>query len=191
MAVSRRLRFEVLRRDNYACRYCGATAPEAALTVDHVVPVTLGGSDEPSNLVAACVACNAGKSSIAPDASIVENVSEDAIRWAKAMEEARRLQSVQWEAVNHAIQTVEEWWCDWEKDFGHEIPRPSDWQRSISRFVELRLELGRIIDAVDSAMRKPRVIPSQRWRYFCGICWGVLKERLEIASGLIQTEEVE
>lgn len=26
MSVSKRLRFEILRRDNHACRYCGATA---------------------------------------------------------------------------------------------------------------------------------------------------------------------
>jgi len=31
MAVSKRLRFEILRRDDHACRYCGATAPEAKL----------------------------------------------------------------------------------------------------------------------------------------------------------------
>lgn len=30
MAVSKRTRYEVLRRDNHACRYCGARAPEAA-----------------------------------------------------------------------------------------------------------------------------------------------------------------
>lgn len=58
MAVSKRLRYEILRRDNHTCRYCGATAPDVKLTVDHVVPVALGGSDVPTNLVAACDACN-------------------------------------------------------------------------------------------------------------------------------------
>lgn len=55
MAVSKRTRYEVLRRDNHTCRYCGGSAPDVRLTVDHVLPVTLGGSDDPSNLVAACV----------------------------------------------------------------------------------------------------------------------------------------
>lgn len=64
MTVSKRLRFEILRRDNHACRYCGGVAPDATITVDHVVPVALGGSDDPSNLVAACKDCNAGKSSV-------------------------------------------------------------------------------------------------------------------------------
>ena len=61
MAVSKRTRFEVLRRDNHACRYCGRTAPEVKLTLDHVVPVSLGGTDDPDNLVAACHDCNSGE----------------------------------------------------------------------------------------------------------------------------------
>ena len=54
MAVSKRTRFEVLRRDNHTCRYCGQSAPDVKLTVDHVLPVALGGHDDPTNLVAAC-----------------------------------------------------------------------------------------------------------------------------------------
>lgn len=54
-------RFEVLKRDGFACRYCGRKAPEVTLHVDHVVPRAKGGSDDPSNLVAACSACNQGK----------------------------------------------------------------------------------------------------------------------------------
>src|SRR6185369_3226628 len=61
MAVSKRLRFEILRRDNHTCRYCGRSAPEVKLTVDHVKPEALGGRTEPDNLVAACSDCNAGK----------------------------------------------------------------------------------------------------------------------------------
>lgn len=63
MAVSKRLRYEVLRRDNHTCRYCGATAPDVPLRVDHVTPVALGGTDTPDNLVTACEPCNSGKSS--------------------------------------------------------------------------------------------------------------------------------
>ena len=41
MAVSKRLRYEILRRDNHTCRYCGESAPDVKLTIDHVVPVSL------------------------------------------------------------------------------------------------------------------------------------------------------
>ena len=39
MPISKRLRYEILHRDNHACRYCGASAPDAVITIDHVVPV--------------------------------------------------------------------------------------------------------------------------------------------------------
>jgi 5-methylcytosine-specific restriction endonuclease McrA len=69
MTVSKRARYEVLRRDNHTCRYCGGKAPDVALTVDHVTPVALGGTDGPGNLVAACRDCNAGKAASHPDAA--------------------------------------------------------------------------------------------------------------------------
>ena len=56
------LRFEVLARDGYHCRYCGASASETPLHVDHIVPVVEGGTNELGNLITACRDCNLGKS---------------------------------------------------------------------------------------------------------------------------------
>jgi len=47
----------VLERDGHTCRYCG----RPATTADHVIPKAKGGTDEMSNLVAACRSCNSGK----------------------------------------------------------------------------------------------------------------------------------
>ena len=44
----------VLERDRWSCVYCG----QAANQVDHVIPKNHGGSDLPTNLVAACARCN-------------------------------------------------------------------------------------------------------------------------------------
>ena len=55
------LRFAVLERDNFRCVYCGRTAAEARLEIDHVHPRNKGGADLVSNLVAACFECNRGK----------------------------------------------------------------------------------------------------------------------------------
>ncbi len=60
--LSRRVRLGVLERDGYRCVYCGRSSRETALEVDHVRPRARGGSDHPTNLVTACVACNGGKS---------------------------------------------------------------------------------------------------------------------------------
>jgi 5-methylcytosine-specific restriction endonuclease McrA len=61
--ISKRLRYEILRRDGHHCRYCGLGSDEVTITVDHVIPTALGGTDDPSNLVAACRDCNSGKAS--------------------------------------------------------------------------------------------------------------------------------
>lgn len=75
MAVTKRLRFEVLRRDHFRCYYCGIAAIDSPLAIDHVVPRALGGRDELENLVAACRDCNIGKTSTAPGPDLVESVS--------------------------------------------------------------------------------------------------------------------
>src|SRR5580704_10905440 len=56
-----RQRFAILKRDHHTCRYCGRKAPDVVLHVDHVIPRCEGGSDDESNLVTACSACNQGK----------------------------------------------------------------------------------------------------------------------------------
>lgn len=49
----------ILRRDNYACQYCGRRGE--SLTVDHVVPRSRGGQTAWANVVAACLRCNLKK----------------------------------------------------------------------------------------------------------------------------------
>ena len=51
----------ILQRDQYTCAYCGNTE---ATTVDHIIPVSLGGDAHPSNLVACCIKCNSAKGGI-------------------------------------------------------------------------------------------------------------------------------
>jgi 5-methylcytosine-specific restriction endonuclease McrA len=55
-------RRRIYARDGYACVYCGKKPkkPER-LTLDHVQPRALGGSNEAGNLVSACSRCNAAK----------------------------------------------------------------------------------------------------------------------------------
>lgn len=55
--ISKRIRNEVFQKDNFACHWC--RVQNEPLTVDHLLPVSLGGTDYPVNLVAACKVCNA------------------------------------------------------------------------------------------------------------------------------------
>ena len=59
--ISRKKRFEIFARDNFTCQYCGQKAPQVVLHVDHIHPVSKGGTNDPSNLVTACSSCNTGK----------------------------------------------------------------------------------------------------------------------------------
>lgn len=81
MGVSNRARYEVLRRDNHACRYCGAKAPFVELHVDHVIPRSRGGCDETWNLTAACVPCNMAKGNGIPNEEVIREVRADELTY--------------------------------------------------------------------------------------------------------------
>lgn len=175
MAVSRRLRFEILRRDNHTCRYCGGTAPEVKLTVDHVIPEALGGTDDPGNLVAACADCNGGKSSVAPDAPLVADVTNDAMRWAVAMRQAADEIAAEEDTLDAIYSAVYQAWQ----------PRwiPSDYRNSVYNLVKAGLTQRDLLDLVDVALSARWV--DDRWAYFCGCGWKRIKQRQERARVIL------
>lgn len=62
-AVSGKRRMQVLQRDKFKCKLCGATARDTKLVIDHVNPVAgyAGkGVNDISNLRTLCAECNAG-----------------------------------------------------------------------------------------------------------------------------------
>lgn len=197
MAVSKRLRYEVLRRDNHACRYCGAQAPEATLVVDHVMPVALGGADKAENLVAACRDCNAGKSASNPDAHLVSDVADDAIRWASAIELAskrqKRAAQAEWdkyiEFVNH-MADVEA--ANPAATFPNvdSAGTTTEACESINQFLRLGLEMDDLHRSIEAAMTNRRLSEDRVWKYFCGICWRKIDALHEAAAAIIEAGDV-
>ena len=59
--ISKKLRFEVFKRDSFTCQYCGKMAPEAVLQIDHINPIKNGGDNDLLNLITSCFECNNGK----------------------------------------------------------------------------------------------------------------------------------
>ena len=60
--MSASLRYDILVRDGFRCRICGASAQDGVkLHVDHIIPVSKGGKTEKSNLRTLCERCNLGK----------------------------------------------------------------------------------------------------------------------------------
>lgn len=61
-SLSKKLRFEVFKRDSFTCQYCGKSAPDVILNVDHIKPVKNKGTNDILNLITSCFDCNSGKS---------------------------------------------------------------------------------------------------------------------------------
>lgn len=183
MAVSKRLRYEVLRRDGHACRYCGAKAPAVELTVDHVTPRALGGTDEPPNLVACCRPCNSGKTSVSPSDELVADVDEEAIAWARRVKAALAEMAGERRAVADDIAAFGEWWRGFGEPIGMADLLSDDWHTSIKKFLDEGLTLSDLTWFAEDAMLNPRVRRDGVWRYFCGICWSTLKEAQQRAAG--------
>lgn len=63
--ISDKLRYQVLKRDNFKCCACGASPakdPDVELHVDHIIPWSKGGETILENLQTLCSRCNIGKS---------------------------------------------------------------------------------------------------------------------------------
>jgi len=64
LRVNLALRYSILKRDNFKCRFCGtspAIKPGVILHVDHIIPVVKNGETTPENLQTLCSDCNYGK----------------------------------------------------------------------------------------------------------------------------------
>lgn len=188
MAVSKRLRYEILRRDDHTCRYCGAKAPDVPLRVDHVTPVALGGGDTPDNLVTACEPCNSGKSSATIDSATVAAVSDDAIRWSTAMQQAAD-NLLKQEKPKHTYRSafLAEWerWGFGKGDERKTLELPPDWKASIERFRVAGLPVQVWGDIVDTAMGNDMVLRANKFKYCCGIAWNQVTAMQEDARRIL------
>lgn len=190
--VSKRVRYEVLKRDGYTCKYCGTTADDGAkLTVDHVIPRTLGGSNDPSNLVAACRDCNYGKASTSPDDRTVADVDAKALEWAAALQRVADQRRADQAALDETVDAFVAGWAAWTYGEGKcPIPKGQGWRTSIERFVSVGLDADDLHRLTRVAMES-KVSSSETWRYFCGCCWTEVNRRQEMATqALAATEEM-
>lgn len=71
--LTKKTRFEVFKRDSFKCQYCGQSAPDVVLEVDHIKPVAEGGDNDLLNLITSCFDCNRGKKHrLLDDSSVLE-----------------------------------------------------------------------------------------------------------------------
>jgi len=163
--LSKRTRFEVFKRDGFACQYCGAHPPQVILEVDHIIPVAEGGDNDMDNLVAACFTCNRGKGAVSLDVSpqsLADKASEiaereDQLRGYNAVLQARR------NRIEDEVWSVVSAWTG-EDSTSHEA------FSAIKRFVE-RLGVHEVLDAVEITLAANIRSKRIEFRYFCKVCW--------------------
>lgn len=115
-SVPKGVRFDVMNRDNFMCRYCGRRPPEVKLVVDHLIAVANGGTNEFANLVTSCDPCNAGKSDKIIQERAIPSVSpesEAALRESIDRQlRMLRMHSISRELNDRICQAVIDVWAD-------------------------------------------------------------------------------
>lgn len=176
IGLSKKLRFEIFKRDGFECQYCGATPPGVLLHVDHIVPVTSGGTNDIDNLITACQPCNAGKGarelSEAPK-SLAEKAKEVAEREAQLAGYGQVM-----DARRQRIE--DESWRVMDVIYPGQDSVPRSEFLSVSRFVE-RLGVYEVLDATEIAAAA-KLYQGKVFRYFCGVCWNKIRASEERAA---------
>ena len=119
--LSKKTRFEVFKRDKFTCQYCGSSAPDVVLEVDHIVPVAEGGTDDIMNLVTSCFDCNRGKgkTSLTDDSAVK-------VRKAQLDKIAER---------NEQIEMMYEWQLELANGFDRQVGRIADLIEEITGYI--------------------------------------------------------
>lgn len=170
-AISKRKRFEVLKRDNFTCQYCSSKPPKVPLEVDHIVPVSKGGKNDMSNLITACLDCNRGKSDVPLD-NVPPTLSEKTERKQLAVEQYKQYQRVLKKAqkqINDDIDLVERTYGIYSNGYMF----TDRFRISVKRFIN-DLGVEEVNDSMEIACTKVRY--GDPLNYFCGICWSKIRE---------------
>jgi len=173
MAVSRKIRFEVFKRDGFKCSYCGKAPPTVILEVDHIDPKSRGGKDHINNLLTACFDCNRGKKNIPLDKiplQLKDNL--DALK-----EKEDQLKEYRKFALKIEKRIIEDM-DDICKIYSDQYPKwnLTDHFRNttLRRFLAL-LPKHEIVDALYIGISRYPSNETSVIRYFCGICWNKIR----------------
>ncbi len=170
-SISKRVRFGVFKRDGFSCLYCGSHPPDVVLQIDHIVHVFEGGDNDICNLVTSCVACNSGKS------SVQLTKTPETIKEVHALAEAREEQILAYQEFRrNVISRITTDIDAVDAAFEEHNPgyRMSDsMRRSVSKFLDHML-----VDDVINELHLAYDLhgrSSYAFKYFCGICWRVIR----------------
>jgi hypothetical protein len=172
MSVSKKIRFEVFKRDGFKCAYCGKTPPEVMLEIDHIQPKSKNGSDEIDNLITSCFDCNRGKSHI--ELTAIPNT----MQLNKEIIEERENQYLEYQKVLRKVEKrlrkeILEVGQVYNNFFPKYIPSEIFNTNSMKPFIQ-KLGLSVVKESMELACSK-QLDDNKTLKYFCGICWNKIK----------------
>jgi hypothetical protein len=195
MAVGKRLRFEVFKRDAFTCAYCGRTPPDVLLHIDHIVPLAAGGTDALDNLITACSDCNLGKGASGLNVRPASSVSEERVqelqeRIAQARAYAELVaeeHAAREKLIGRQLAIVGEFWA---QQWGATEEIEEDGQgwyvlpdgglfplESSVRLILKRLPVEEVIEAIEITRTRFPAATIDAVHYFYGVCWNKVRQR--------------
>lgn len=172
-SISKKLRFEVFKRDGFVCRYCGSKPPQVPLEIDHIMPVSKGGTNIIDNLISSCFDCNRGKSDINLT-SVPESIEERTAKMKAAVKQHKefaKLVDAQNNIRKWEQHTVEAVFLDYFPESRWQL---SKFSASIRMFID-KLGVQKCSENMNKACLKINY-DKYTLKYFCGICWTQIKE---------------
>lgn len=190
--LSKRQRFEIFKRDEFCCQYCGNRPPKIVLEIDHIVAVADGGTNDEANLVTSCFDCNRGKSDV-PLTRLPASASQTLDQRREQSEQIAALNQFLMEKREEAERALIRCGYYWHNKLAY---KPEDRDRfifaneradSVRTFLTTLCEAD-ILEAMDIAHgRFPADLQHdfKTWKYFCGVCWRKIKNdgRAPYATG--------
>ena len=182
MAVGKRLRFEVFKRDGFQCQYCGRTPPLVVLNCDHIEPVSGGGGDDEINLITSCYDCNSGKSDV-PLGQVTRPIAAQMAEARERKEQVEAYGELLMELRHAEDSSIDGLGTYWNNQT-HSADEQNLYvfgqtrQSSVRTFLK-KIPYAVVLDSIDVAMsRWPCTWKNDErtWRYFCGICWHRIRE---------------
>lgn len=170
-AISKKIRFNVFKRDGFCCQYCGSKPPTVVLEIDHIHPVSGGGDNAADNLITACFDCNRGKSdgllsSIPPSleerAAILTEKREQIDAYGRLIKSIKRKEEKSIDAVQDVFSTYFEGFSFSTK-----------FRESVRVFIQ-KMPIDEVEQAMHTACSRIRR-RDDSIKYFCGICWKLIR----------------
>jgi hypothetical protein len=172
-SISKKVRFDIFKRDVFTCQYCGKTPPSIVLEIDHIIPVSKNGDNSCDNLITSCFECNRGKGAdtlqVSPQtlvekSEILAEKEAQIKAYNKLVKSKKKREDDTIDAVEREFRLVYP-----DREFTYSF------RESIRNQFLPYLMIDNLVYAMSKAVDTTRK-SGDAIKYFCGICWNMRRE---------------